>query len=161
MDQWLDEDAAEYRKLASLFKIQYKHSFRCCFSGGPVIWNNHIVRSLQSDSRWKSRRIDSAPSGQSFVSDFLAFANRQSRRRQATLHATHTHTTLHTQQVCVLNFEFNLGLPSCVQQLCLRPDSDLNSCYVPRESVACPSRLSHLFVPYLSPAIVRLVAFHV
>jgi hypothetical protein len=120
MDQWLDKGAAECRKTCVTGRIQ---NSRCRSSDGTAIWNNHIVRSLQTDSRWKSRRIGSAPSRQSFVSDFLAFANRQSRRRQATLHATHT-TQPYTRSMRPQTSKSTWTVPSSVQQLCfLRPDS--------------------------------------
>jgi hypothetical protein len=135
MDQWLDEGAAECRKLASLVRIQRS---RCRFSGGIAIWNNHIVRSLQTDSRWKSRRIDSVPSRQSFVSDFLAFANRQSRRRQATLHATPTTQPYTRSKSASPTSTSTWAVPSSDHQLCLRPDSDLNNCYCAKRERCVP-----------------------
>jgi hypothetical protein len=129
------------------------HKFRCCVSDAWAIGTTFdIVRMPNADLRWKSRRISSTPSGQSFVSGSVAFANRQLRRPPAT-NTTQPYPASPTFRSL---FESKVGLCQAESNNCVCARTlVLTAAMCQGRALRALGDLSHLLCPYLSRAIVR------
>lgn len=117
----------------------------------PILgnWNDLRYRTeSQADLRWKSRRISSTPSGQSFVSDSLEFTNRQPRRPPA----TNTTQPYPASPTFRSQFESKVGLcqAKSINCVCARTLlSGSNCCYVPRGERYVPFETCPIFCVHI------------